>query len=448
MTPRDLAFRLLSRTDSRSELQLDHAFLQHPEIDQRDRAFTVNLVQGVYRWRQRLDWIIGQSVQFPFSDIEPSILHILRIALYQIFFMDRVPQSAAVNEAVRQAKEVSRPHVAGFVNGILRKICRQKGEITFPDKEGDPIGYLSVLYSYPRWLAELWVRELGRVGAEGLMEAQNAVPFVEVRTNTNKVERSVLRHQLKEEGVAAEPGLYVPEALRIQKLGRPIHELPSFREGHFQVQSEGAQACTHLLNPQPGESVLEICAGLGGKSTHAAQLMGNQGTVVALDIIHHRLIKLLHSAHRLENHSILPVVADGSSRIGWLFRRTFDRILVDAPCSGLGVISRHPDIKWTRDETDVARLSELQKQIVEEALPLLQPGGRLLYVTCTITRAENEEVVAHILGRNKSLVKEDLRGCVPPWAKELVDDQGYFRTLPQVHGMDGFFGARFIKVGL
>jgi 16S rRNA (cytosine967-C5)-methyltransferase len=429
----------------RSEPSLDNVFLQHPDLEERDRAFTVNLVQGVYRWRQRLDWMIEQALQFPFADIEPPILHILRIALYQIFFMDRVPQSAAVNEAVRQAKGVSRPHVSGFVNGILRKICRRKGQITFPDKERDPVRFLSVFYSYPTWLVELWIRELGINAAEQLMGAQNRIPVMEVRTNTLKVDPSGLLEHLTQEGVAAEPGFFVPEALRIQKLGRPIRDLKSFQEGLFQVQSEAAQVCTHVLSPRLGEAVLDICAGLGGKSTHVLQLMGNQGRVVALDISHSRLVKLLRSAHRLGSGPILCVAADGSRRMDNLFHLSFDKIVVDAPCSGLGVISRHPDIKWAREESDTVRLGLLQKQMLQEAIPLLRTGGHLLYVTCTVSREENENVVAHVLRQNKELVKEDLQDSVPPWAKQLVDEQGYFRTLPHVHGIDGFFGARFAK---
>jgi len=438
--------RSLDGKGGRTDPSLDRLFLQHPELDERDRAFTVNLVQGVCRWRQRLDWVIQQPLQFPFSNIEPPILDILRIALYQIFFMDRVPQSAAVNEAVRQAKEVSRPHVAGFVNGILRKICRQRENIPFPDEKEDPVRYLSVVHSYPRWVAELWVREFGPDAAEQLMKAQNEIPRVEVRTNTLKTDRPGLLARLKGEGVTADAGRYVPEALRIQKLGRDVRDLQSFQEGLFQVQSEAAQACTHLLSPRPGDVVLDICAGLGGKSTHAAQLMGNQGRVVCLDISRDRLIKLIQSARRLASRSVLPVAADGSTGLGNLFRCFFDKIVVDAPCSGLGVISRHPDIKWARDESDVSRVAALQKQILEETLPLLRPGGHLLYVTCTITRDENDDVVAQLMADNKDLVREDLREHVAHWAQALLDDRGYFRTLPHVHGIDGFFGARFVKV--
>jgi 16S rRNA (cytosine967-C5)-methyltransferase len=443
-----LAFRILSSANGgsvRSEPSLDDVFLQHPDLEARDRAFTVNLVQGVYRWRQRLDWMIEQSLQFPFADIEPPILHILRIALYQIFFMDRVPQSAAVNEAVRQAKGVSRPHVSGFVNGILRKICRRKGQMTFPDRERDPVRFLSVFYSYPTWLVELWIQELGFNGAEQLMEAQNRIPAMEVRTNTLKIDPFGLLERLTLEGVTAEPGLFVPEALRIRKLGRPIRDLRSFQEGLFQVQSEAAQVCTHVLSPRPGEAVLEVCAGVGGKTTHAAQFMANQGRLVALDIRHSRLVKLLRSAHRLGCRSILPVAADGSHGTGNLFHLSFEKILVDAPCSGLGVIARHPDIKWAREESDTVRLGLLQEQMLQEAIPLLRTGGRLLYITCTVSREENENVVAHVLRQNKELVREDLQDSVPPWAKQLVDEQGYFRTLPHVHGIDGLFGARFAK---
>ena len=219
MTPRNLALSALNATDDSPgfyERYLVTAFTHHPDLDERDRAFVVHLVQGVLRWQIRLDWIIRQSVQFPFKKIEPAILNILRLALYQIFFMDRVPDRAAVNEAVKQAGRGRNPHVRGFVNGILRQICREKQAISFPDASKDRHRYLSLYYSYPLWLVRKWVRELGQEGAEALLEAGNRIPERVIRTNFLKIGRKGLIHKLTEEGVLASACTYSPEGIGIQ----------------------------------------------------------------------------------------------------------------------------------------------------------------------------------------------------------------------------------------
>ena len=448
MRARDLALEALNFLDKDPlfpEQYLEGAFKRHPHVTIRDRAFTYSLVQGVFRWRIRFDWIIKQAVQFPFRKIEPCVLNVLRIALFQIYFMDRVPQSAAVNEAVKQAKMVSKGHAAGFVNGILRQICRQREKIVFPDKESEPVQYLSVSYSYPPWLVKKWVKELGIGPAECLMEAGNRIPDLVIRANRLKIERNGLIDLLEKDGLSARPTDYSPDGIKVGGLKGRIIRLKAFRKGLFQVQSEAAQLCSHLLNPVAEESVLDLCAGLGGKSTHLAELMGGKGGIVSLDINHGRLVKLLGSSSRLGIDCIHAFVADVGTNLSWLKYRSFDKILVDGPCSGLGVISRHPDGKWSRDENDIKRLSILQKNIMNEAVPLLKTGGKLLYVTCTISNEENEGVVNTFLKTNKGMCLKNLKEDAQEGALAFIDDQGFFRTLPHVHGMDGFFAAMFRK---
>lgn len=446
--PRDLALKVLNRLDlspAFPDRYLERAFQQESNFSERDRAFAVHLVQGVLRWRLRLDWIIKKSLRFSFNKIAPPILNILRIGVYQIFFMDRVPDSAAVDEAVKQAKAIGRRHVVGSVNGILRNICRQKDQVHFPARETDLIGYLSVYYSYPVWLVEKWIRELGINSAERLLEAGNGIPALVIRTNTQRVDRAGLIRLLKEEGVTGRPTSYSPEGIRIDGLKGPVNLLKSFQDGLFQVQGEAAQISSHLLFPGPGEVILDLCAGVGGKFTHMAQLTGYKARIVALDMSHSRLVRLSQSSRRLGMGPIEPVVADAGSHPSYLFRCTFDKILIDGPCSGLGIISRHPDGKWARDESDIRRLVRLQKGILNQAVPLLKKGGRMLYVTCTISREENEGVASDFLRENSGMTLEDLSDLVPEWGTALIDDQGFFRTFPHIHGMEGFFGALFIK---
>ncbi|MFP3912579.1 MAG: 16S rRNA (cytosine(967)-C(5))-methyltransferase RsmB [Desulfobacteraceae bacterium] len=448
MDSRDLALLLLNQAEEGPDRKLNslHAALnRHVELSERDRAFVVHLVQGVYRWRIRLDWVIRQVLRFPFRQMEVPVLNLIRLALYQIFFMDRVPESAAVNEAVKQAKRTGPRHVAGVVNGVLRNVCRNKHGIALPEREQDPEQYLSVKYSYPLWLVNQWNREMGARETERLLEAGNAIPSLTVRTHTLKCSRQELLPCLRAEGVEGRPARFSPEGIAIDHLTGPIHRLRAFQQGWFQVQGEAAQVCSHLLAPRPGEAVLDVCAGLGGKSTHLACLMKDQGPVVAVDSQPRRLVRLFKNTARLGVKSVLPVAADAAAPLPLGLHASFDRILIDAPCSGLGVISKHPDIKVFRTENDIRRLSDLQGTMVDCAVPLLKPGGKMLYVTCTLSRAENEEVVEACLARHPRLTLENGAEHIPEWGRRLIDAQGYLRTLPHRHHMEGFFAALFAR---
>jgi 16S rRNA (cytosine967-C5)-methyltransferase len=414
-------------------------------LDERDRAFISHLVQGVLRWRLRVDWIIEQTSDFPLEKIAPPILNILRLALYQIFFLDRVPESAAVNEAVNQSKAHGAKHVVSFVNAILRRVCRNKAEITFPDPDSDPAYYLSVFYSYPLWLVKKWINDYGLDFTEALLAAGNRIPGFIIRTNILRLGRHELIERLEEEGMTAKPTPYSPQGIIVEGLrGRP-DGLSSFKDGLFQVQDQAAQITSHLLAPQPGENILDICAGLGGKSTHLAELMGDRGRVLALDISHRRLISLGRNSHRLGIACITNLVADASSSLSSLFHFNFDKIMIDAPCSGFGVISRHPDGKWNRREVDIDRLALLQKGMLAEAASILRSAGKMLYVTCTISKEENEEVVEDCLVRHGDVSLVNMKDHVPEWCLDLIDDMGFLRIFPHVHHMDGFFAALFTK---
>ncbi len=447
-TPRNLALSVLTGLSHRpilSESYLDDVSRSNTQLDERDRAFINHLVQGVLRWRLRLDWIIEQTSHIPLEKITPPILNILRLALYQIFFLDRVPDSAAVNEAVNQSKAHGAKHVVSFVNGILRGVCRKRDEITFPDRDSDPAHYLSVFYSYPKWLVQRWMGDWGVDFTEDLLSAGNRIPDLIIRTNILRLGRHELIERLEEEGMSAKPTPYAPHGILVEGLrGRP-DELSPFQEGLFQVQDQAAQITSHLLAPHPGEDILDICAGLGGKSTHLAELMGDRGRVLALDISHRRLISLGKTSLRLGIECISNLVADASKSLSSLFRFNFDKIMVDAPCSGFGVISRHPDGKWNRIEADIDRLALLQKAILNEAASILRSGGKMLYVTCTISRQENEEVVQDCLKRQRDVSLVNMKEHVPEWCMHLIDDLGFLRTFPHVHHMGGFFAALFTK---
>jgi 16S rRNA (cytosine967-C5)-methyltransferase len=447
-TPRDLALRVLNRLSREAVLPddtLDHLFRSDPSLDERDRAFVSHLVLGVLRWRFRLDWIIGKKADFPLKKIDPIVLNILRLALYQVFFMDRVPDSAAVDEAVKQAKRSQPKHVVSFVNGILRNVCRHKDEIPFPDADKNPVSYLSRFYSYPEWLVRKWLHVWGGEFTEGLLAAGNRTPSLVVRTNILKLRRSDLLRELEAEGVRGRPTPFSPQGILLDDFRGRVDQLSSFKRGLFQVQDEGAQITSLLLAPRSGETVLDICAGFGGKTTHMAELMDDRGKVIGLDMNVMRLLRLNENLIRLGIRSVSSIRADASRDLSSVFQRPFDRVMIDAPCSGLGVLSRHPDGKWNKSAKDIQRLSALQKSIVSRAVPAIRKGGSVLYVTCTLTKEENEEVVSQCLKTHREISLVNLGEEAPEWARKLIDEQGFLRTFPHKHSMDGFFGALFRK---
>lgn len=450
MTPRNLALKALRIPDGDPgafERFLEDAFRRHPEMSRRDRAFAVNLVQGVLRWRLRLDWILGCYTRFPFDRMEPDVLAVLRIALYQMLFMDRVPGPAAVNEAVNQAVGLGRPHLRRFVNGILREIGRRPEGWALPSRGNDLVRHLSVRYSYPEWIVNKWILELGAEGAESLLIAGNLVSPLVLRAAGGKAGREKLLAGLSAEGMQVGRTDFSPDGLVVKNLRGPVAGIKAFRDGLCTVQGEAAQVASHLLAPLPAEEVLDLCAGLGGKATHLADLMSDTGRVIAMDLSHRRLAELVRTAARMGLRSIRALAADaGRDPAGWL-RTRFDRIIVDAPCSALGTVSRHPDAKWCRRSEDIPRLSRLQSRLLDSAVELLRPGGRLLYATCTISREENEGVVEACAAGHESVSVEDLRASAPGWALPLVDDSGFLRCLPHIHGTEGFFAAMLVKTG-
>jgi 16S rRNA (cytosine967-C5)-methyltransferase len=446
--PRNLALKSLDSVDGipgRAERRLESLFSQNPNLSGRDRAFGVHLVQGVLRWRIRLDWILKQYVRFPFKKIDPQVLNILRLALFQILFLDRVPDSAAVNEAVKQTRKMGKPHVVKFVNGILRQVCREKDHLPYPDPEKEPALHASVYYAYPMWLVKKWTRELGRDMALDMMKAGNKIPKLVIRVNTLRTTRRNLLNRLGEEGVTGKVASYAPEGIELINFKGSVSRLRAFEAGLFQVQGEAAQVCAHLLSPGQNEVIADMCAGLGGKSTHLAELMGDRGRVLALDNSLGRLRGLRENTKRLGIGSIFPLAADVSKSVSFL-RSSIHKIMVDGPCSGLGVISKHPDTKLTKKEDDIKRLAMIQKSILKRSCSAMERAGEMLYVTCTVSKEENEVVVERLLRKNRKMVLQDLRQRIPPWGVDLVDDNGFFKTFPHIHGIEGFFAALFRKI--
>jgi 16S rRNA (cytosine967-C5)-methyltransferase len=399
-----------------------------------DRGLFAELVFGVLRRQGTLDYVLTGLLTQPLLKLEPQVLIFLRLGLYQLMYLDRIPESAAVNESVNLVKQ-SLPRASGLVNAVLRNYLRNKASVVFPDPVAAPAASIAARHSHPAWLVKLWFSQLGEAETEHLAEASSQQPPLTLRANTLKTTRDELLQMFAANGILVSACRFSPHGFQVE--GRHhIPGLPGFREGLFYVQDEASQLAGILLAPQPGERILDACAAPGGKATHLAQLMGNQGELLAMDVSQSKLALIKDSATRL-GISIINTRAADLLQSGAFPADAFDRILLDAPCSGLGVIRRNPEAKWRLTSEDISRLAAVQKSMLKNAIRMLKPGGTLLYSTCSTTAEENEDVVADFLSRRPDCVLENLNDRFPEYG-ELFTDGGIFRAWPHRHGMDGF----------
>lgn len=444
--PRQVAFEILLRIEkenSYADILLDRE-LSSGMIQGPDRGLLTELVFGVLRRRGTLDHLIDSFSDRKTAKLERAVVLLLRLGLYQALFLDRVPVSAAVNETVKLAK-VFAPRASGFVNAVLRRADRERDTIPWPDQAADPATFLAVRYSQPRWLAEQWLEQLGSAEAESLAAAMVEPPPLTIRVNSLKISREDFLARLAAEGVVARSTDYSPVGVHILSSVYPA-SLTGFQEGFFTVQDESSQLASLFLDPQPGNRVLDLCAAPGGKATHLAQLMENRGSLLAGDLDGRKLRRIEETAARLRVSIVETMRLDASRPLSALAGKKFDRILVDAPCTGLGVIRRNPEAKWRLTPADVSRLAQLQGSILRNAADHLEIGGVLVYSTCSTSREENEGVIDVFLSERQDFVVEDLRQVFPHFAA-LCTDRGMFRGWPHRYGMDGFCAARLTKKG-
>jgi len=421
------------------DLLIERNLKRHQGLREVDYAFITEAVYGTLRWRGRIDWIIGRVSKMKPGRLERFVLNLLRLGLYQILFMDRVPVSAAVNESVEMAKASGRGETAGFVNAVLRGVSDGKVEVEMPHSDDPPSA--AVEHSHPLWLVERWVQELGIDETIELCRANNRIPPLSLRTNTLKTSRAKLLAEIKREIPRAFAARFSPEGILIDP-PVPLSRIPRFREGWFQVQDESSQLVGHIMDPKPGERVLDACAAPGGKTTHLAQLMGNRGRIYAADISTRRLSLVKENCHRLGVRIVTALRSNLTKPLVFRSEGGYDRILVDPPCSGLGTLWRNPDIKWKRKEEEISTFRGIQRDILHHVAPLVRKGGSLVYGTCTLTREENEEVVAEFIAGHPGFEVEDLSSNIPQGLKPLTAGDGFFRSFTHRHGMDGFFAAR------
>lgn len=442
---------------------LDDA-LRGAGLDARDRALTWELVYGVLRHRGTLDWRLNQVAAQPIERLPLLVQTALRLAAYQVLYLDRVPASAAVNESVKLVKSLTPPSGrdwTGFVNAVLRNLIRNPCP-PWPAPGDDPVASLAVRYSCPAWLVKRWMDRLGLDQTEALCRATLNIPPLTIRANLLKTTRNALQADLTRAGCHVRPTALSPVGLVLEHSGA-VTDLPQFREGGFYVEDEAGQLVAPLLDPQPGERVLDACAAPGGKATHLAALMQNRGVIVALDRSAPRLRLVEENCRRLGVQIVTSIVADAtkalsptSAQHGPLLERPFDRILVDAPCSGLGVLRRHPEGKWQKGAAGLSQHQSRQLGILERVGSLLRPGGVLVYSTCSTEPEENKLVIEHFCAKRAEFQREAVAPWLPPNARTFLTAQGDLSTMMMLPSqgepegpdpMDCFFAARLRKAG-
>lgn len=442
---RQLAYEVLLKVEKEgayANLALDEILVKS-KVSSVEKGFATELAYGALRHRRRLDYVLNQYLKKPINKLEVEARQILRLGLYQIMFLDRIPPSAAVNEAVNMAKIQLNRGVAGLVNGVLRSIIRKEKEIKYPSIEKSPLDHISIVYSHPQWMVKRWITRYGIENTINLCVYNNTPSELWLRTNTLKITRDELMENLASQGINVEKSLKIPEGIKA-KGAKSLGQLDAFKKGFFTVQDESSMIVAYVVDPQPGALVLDVCSGPGGKTSHLAQFMKNKGTIKAFDIHNHRLRLIDETCTRL-GITIVKTDLQDARYLNEIQGIQADYILVDAPCSGLGVLSSRADAKWHKNEAQIDELALIQGEILASVEKHLKPGGRLVYSTCTIEPEENFQVIKDFKKQYPHMISEDLNNLLP-FKLERDEDKhqakkGYVQLLPFIHNMDGFFIA-------
>lgn len=429
---RQLAFIILQeiyRKQVFTDVALDRHLKKNDLIDANRRLVT-ELVYGCVRRQRSLDAIIDQLAKKKSPQQHPYLRIILHIGLYQLSYLEQIPESAAVDTTVELAKQNKFAKLAGFVNGLLREYIRQNLTINLPE---NPVQKLGISYSFPNWIVKYWIEELGLTEAEKLCYWFNLSPSIDLRINPLKTSVEEVEIAMKNIGISVSRILQVPQALRLNGAVGQIQKLPGYNEGWWSIQDSSAQLVCYLLNPQPGEIIIDACAAPGGKTTHIGELMGDNGKIFAIDMTASRLKKLESNTERLQLKSIS--ISRGDSRNLTEFINQADRVLLDVPCSGLGTLHRRADARWRKTLENIGELAKLQGELLENAAKWVKPGGVLVYATCTIYPLENEGVIENFLTNNYEWEIE------APTVDFMVSPcrEGWIKIWPHREQMDGFF---------
>jgi 16S rRNA (cytosine967-C5)-methyltransferase len=411
-----------------------------------DRHLVTEIVNGSVRMVRHLDWVLDLFLAKPVAKQQPWVRNILRISLYQLLFMDRIPDYACVDDAVKMANLKAGKRLGAVVNGVLRNYLRSREKIQIPAE--DELQYLAVKYSYPDWLVREFLSLTDSAEVEGALIYLNSPPKVAARSNLLRIGREDLLDRLKQEGVRAEAGSYTPWSVHIRDLKQPVIELDSYKQGLFYLQNEGSMLAAALLEPPPGGLVYDLGAGVGGKSTHVAEMTGDRGRVIAVERHSHKLELLKANCRRLGINHVTPLQSDILQLEPDLPQA--ERVLLDAPCSGWGVLNRRADARWRLSQEEVKDLPQLQFRLLQAAAGLLKPDGLLLYSTCTFNPAENEQVVARFLKEAPFAVQgfAEKISFFPLTAEDIeAARRGCLTLRPGRYQCDGMFYALLRRLG-
>ncbi|OCB99354.1 16S rRNA (cytosine(967)-C(5))-methyltransferase [Bacillus amyloliquefaciens] len=441
---RELALEALEKLEQNqaySNLLLTSVIKTNTLSDQ-DRGLLTELVYGTLQNKIALDYMLKPFIRKP-NKVKPWVIQLLRLSAYQMEYLEKIPDRAAIHEAVEIAKKRGHKGIASFVNGILRSLQRE-GAPSFAEIE-DPVLRLSTETSHPEWLVKEWVEAYGFEAAEKICRIHLVPPKQTLRVNRIKADKETLLNEMENAGLEAEAGDLSPDAIKLLK--GSIASTEFFQNGQVSIQDESSMLVARALDPKPGETVLDACAAPGGKSAHIAELMRNEGSLTSLDLHRHKVKLIQEGAERL-GLTIIDAQTMDARKAGDAFgAERFDRILVDAPCSGFGVIRRKPDMKYTKTPEDSRRLSEIQLGILREIAPLVKKGGTLVYSTCTMDRTENEEVMHAFIQEHPEFEPDlSLEKRLPEKARPFVQD-GSLQILPHYFGTDGFFISSMRKKG-
>ncbi|MFN0159482.1 MAG: 16S rRNA (cytosine(967)-C(5))-methyltransferase RsmB [Bacteroidota bacterium] len=436
---RGIAVRILNRverTDSYLDKLLD-VELKSSEINDLDKGLLTELVNGVLRWQNKLDWVLNGFSHGSFAKSEINIKNALRVALYQILFLDRVPHAAAVNEAVEFVKRIRGDKPAGLVNAVLRNIIRNMEGIRYPERAEDEVQYLSVVFSHPFWMVKRWLRRFGFDETQKLLAMNNERPELSLRINKLKMSPGQFLTTLEQQQIQFKGSTHVDYFVKVKTLSK-IAQMDLFRNGMFTIQDESAAFPCLLLAPKPGDRVIDMCAAPGGKTTHIAEMMKNEGEIIAVDKYEAKLNLIKTACERLGLRNVRLSAVDATE----VEIEPGDRVLLDTPCSGLGALAKKPDIKWKRDVSDILKLGKLQTSLLNNAARLVKPGGVLVYSTCTTEPEENQDVIKAFLKEHPEFSIDHAGQYV---SHAVVTPEGFVETFPHKHCMDGSFAVRLMK---
>lgn len=437
--PRQLAFLALRSVHGGAfaDIALDRV-LHEAKVNQNDRRLITELVYGSVRRQRTLDALIDQFAKKPTHQQPSDLRLILHLGLYQLRYLDHVPAAAAVDTTVELAKLNGFKGLSGFVNGLLRQYLRRCTDQDCLELPPNWVTQIAIQYSYPDWIVQLWLEQFGAAETEQLCAWFNRAPAIDIRINPLQTSIAQVEAALQPLGVADSRILHLPQALRLPHGIGSIQQLPGFSEGWWTVQDSSAQLVSHLLDPQPGETIIDACAAPGGKTTHIAELMQDKGTIWACDRHASRLKKLKDNMTRLQLSSIQICTQD--SRQVTQFIGQADRVLLDAPCSGLGTLHRHADARWRQTPETVQELTQLQMELLNHTATWVKPEGILVYATCTLHPSENEAIVQQFLQHHSNWTIEPPLADNP--AARFAQPEGWVKVLPHHHNMDGFFMVR------